>query len=305
MTKYLVTGGAGFIGSHIAEELLRRGDQVVVLDNLSYGKRENLEGLDVEFVEGDIRDLDVLKKVCAGAEVVFHEGAVASMPISVDDPVYTTAVNSTGTLNVFLAARDQGVRRVVYASSAAVYGEPIKTPQIETDEIKPLSPYAIHKKSNEYYGELFSHLYGLETVGLRYFNVFGPRQDPSSQYSGVISKFIELMSKGKPVTIYGDGQQTRDFVYVKDVVAANLLAADAADVSGEVFNVGTGKAVSLLDLVTDLKELLNYGLEPSFGPERPGDIKFSLSSIEKANKKLNYQPVYDLKTGLKEITIGA
>lgn len=304
--KILITGGAGFIGSHLAEAGVKRGNKVLIFDDLSSGKLENLGPIknEIEFIEGDIRDLDSLNKVLRGVEVVFHEAAVASMPLSIKDPVYTTAVNSSGMLNVLIAARDQGVKRVVYASSAAVYGEPIKNPQIETDEIHPLSPYAVHKKTNEYYGGLFSDLYGLETVGLRYFNVYGARQDPSSPYSGVISKFIDQMKKNEKITIFGDGNQTRDFIYVKDVVNANFLAATAENISGDFFNVGTGQSVTIFDLFQILKELLDYPDDPQFAPPRPGDIKFSLSSIEKAQKKFGFNPVYDLKTGLKEVTIG-
>lgn len=305
--KILITGGAGFIGSHLAEDGVKRGDRVLVLDNLSAGKLENLAAIrnEIEFIEGDIRDLDLLNKILHGVEVVFHEAAVASMPISIEDPVYTTAVNIEGSLNVFLAARDQGVKRVVYASSAAVYGEPTKNPQVEIDQINPLSPYAVHKKTSEYYGELFHNLYGLETVGLRYFNVYGTRQDPSSPYSGVISKFIDQMKKGEKITVFGDGEQTRDFVYVKDVVAVNFLAATTDKISGQVFNVGTGQTVTILDLVAILKDLLEYKNEPQFAAARLGDIKFSGSSIAKAQKTFGFAPVYDLKTGLKEVTIGA
>ncbi|MBT7703505.1 NAD-dependent epimerase/dehydratase family protein, partial [Candidatus Peregrinibacteria bacterium] len=248
--------------------------------------------------------LELLQNVFKGVDLVFHEAAIASMPISIEDPIMTHDVNLSGTLNVFMAAKDNNIKRVVYASSAAVYGEPDKTPQIETDNLNPLSPYAFHKLGNESYAQIFSDLYEIEIVGLRYFNVYGERQDPSSPYSGVISKFIDLMKAQQQIIVFGDGEQTRDFVYIKDVVAANLLAAEKENLGGEVFNVGTASKTTILDLFTVLAEYLDYELKPDFAPERPGDIKHSRSSIEKAQELLGFNPAYDLKTGLKEITIG-
>jgi UDP-glucose 4-epimerase len=303
MTRVLVTGGAGFIGSHLVEALVERGDEVVVIDDLSAGSLENLEPFKdkITFIEGSIEDLDLLKENMKGVDLVFHQAAVASMPLSIEDPLETTDVNLEGTLKVMIAARDAGVKRVVYASSAAVYGNSDSDKNDEDDPKVPLSPYAIQKLACEYYGKLFMDLYELETVGLRYFNVFGERQDPSSPYSGVISKFVDVMKAGESPTIFGDGEQTRDFVYVKDVVAANLLASEKEGVGGDVFNIGTGETVTIKQLTETLNEILETSFEPTFEDARDGDIKHSCSSIQKAQEKLGYAPTYDLEKGLRSL----
>jgi UDP-glucose 4-epimerase len=337
--KYLVTGGAGFIGSHIVDALLEQGHDVVVLDNLVSGHKENLfllrqgsggqagSGRKFEFIEGDIRDADTCLKAAEGCDGVFHEAALVSVPDSVNRPRDNHDINITGTLNVLEAARANGVKRVVFASSAAIYGDNPELPKREDMLPEPKSPYALAKLAGEYYLKVYAECYGLETVALRYFNVFGPRQDPSSMYSGVISIFSERVRKNLPITIYGDGLQTRDFVNVRDVVSANLLAITtdsfamkghknsqkggfnrfnerqssvSASPSGRfnVFNVATGRQTSLLDLVSALSELC--GIEPkvNFASVRNGDIQRSLSDISKARKLLGYEPAVELKEGL-------
>jgi UDP-glucose 4-epimerase len=301
MAQCLVTGGAGFIGSHIVHALVARGDKVRVLDNLSTGKRTNLAAVagDVEFVEGDLSDAAAVGRAVTGCEVVFHEAALASVPRSVEAPLESHAACATGTLNVLDQSRRAGVRRVVYAASSSAYGNQPTPRKKETDLPSPLSPYAAAKLTGELYCEAFWHSYGLETVALRYFNVFGPRQDPRGPYAAVIPLFIKAIQEGERPKIFGDGGQTRDFTYVENVVAANLKAAAAPrEAAGRVFNVGNGVAISLLDLLNELSRILGKKIEPIFAPERVGDVRDSLADISSARSVLGYEPVVDLPTGL-------
>lgn len=293
--KYIVTGGAGFIGSHIAEALADR-HEVVVVDDFSTGHPENLRGFDVTLVEGSVTDLSLLKEVFAGADGVFHEGAIASVPKSVADPLATHQANLTGTLDVLLAARDAGVRKVVLASSSAVYGESPELPKQESMLPEPLSPYAVSKLAGEHYAAAFSRLYGLQAVCLRYFNVFGPRQDPSSPYSGVISIFADRILAGKPITIYGDGEQTRDFVYVADVVRANLKAMEG-DIEG-VFNIARGRTTTLNALAETMMRTAGRNVEIRHAEARVGDIRHSCADIARAEKVLGWTPEWELEDGL-------
>jgi nucleoside-diphosphate-sugar epimerase len=281
MVNYLVTGGAGFIGSHIVEALIEDGKRVRVLDNLSTGRRENIAPVldHVEFIEGDLRNVETARRAVEGIDYVLHQAAIASVICSVRDPISTETANVVGTLNLLLAARDAGVRRVVYASSASIYGDSPTLPKSETMLPHPQSPYAVSKMAVEHHCRVFTDLFGLETVGLRYFNVFGPRQDPTSEYAAVIPKFITAMLRGESPTIYGDGTQSRDFTYVSNVVAANLLATTAPDMMGCVFNAAAGIRYTLLDLVAVLNEILDTRIEPLFGPPQPGDVKHSQSDI--------------------------
>jgi len=295
--RYIVTGGAGFIGSHISEALSGE-HEVVVVDDLSAGHRENLRGIDCEFVRGSITDLALLQEAFAGADGVFHQAAIASVPRSVEDPIATHAVNLTGTLNVLVAARDCGVRKVVMASSAAVYGENPDLPKREEMAPDLLSPYAAQKLSDEHYAVVFSRLYGLSTVCLRYFNVFGPRQDPSSPYSGVISIFASRILQGEPIVIHGDGGQTRDFVYVRDVVQANLRAM-ASGAEG-VFNIARGEQTDLNTLAGIMMKAAGREVAIHHGPSRAGDIRHSLAEISRARDVLGWKPAYDLEEGLSE-----
>jgi len=295
--RYIVTGGAGFIGSHISEALSGE-HEVVVIDDLSSGHRENLRGIDCEFVEGSITDLPLLQEIFAGADGVFHQAAIASVPRSVEDPLLTHAVNMTGTLNALIAARDCGVRKVVMASSAAVYGENPELPKREEMAPDLLSPYAAQKLSDEHYATVFSRLYGLSTVCLRYFNVFGPRQDPSSPYSGVISIFAARILQGEPITIHGDGGQTRDFVYVRDVVQANLRAM-ASGAAG-IFNIARGEQTDLNTLAGIMMQASGRKVTVQHGPSRAGDIRHSLAEISRAHEVLGWKPAYDLEEGLSE-----
>jgi UDP-glucose 4-epimerase len=301
MAQCLVTGGAGFIGSHIVHALVARGDKVRVLDNLSTGKRTNLAAVagDVEFIEGDLSDAPAVGRAVAGCEVVFHEAALASVPRSVEAPLDSHAACATGTLNVLDQARRAGVRRVVYAASSSAYGNQPTPRKKENDLPSPLSPYAAAKLTGELYCEAFWHSYGLETVALRYFNVFGPRQDPRGPYAAVIPLFIKAIQEGDRPKIFGDGGQTRDFTYVENVVAANLKAAAAPrEAAGRVFNVGNGVAISLLDLLNELSRILGKKIEPIFLPERVGDVRDSLADITLARSVLGYEPIVDLPTGL-------
>jgi UDP-glucose 4-epimerase len=298
----LVTGGAGFIGSHIVAALVSEGVRVVVVDNLSTGHLHNLESLlsAITFIEGDIRDAALLDKAASDVEVVFHEAAVVSVPHSVEHPLESADVNDIGTLQVLEAARRQGCRRVVLASSSAVYGDDPTLPKTEQMAPRPQSPYAVQKLTNEHYAALFAALYGLETVCLRYFNVFGPRQDPSSAYSGVISLFMDRAARGRPPVIYGDGEQTRDFIYVEDVVRANLLAASAEAASGRIVNVGRGEAISINALWQHVAGLAGIDLEPDYAAPRTGDIRHSLSTIAWAREVLTFVPQMTFSDGLKE-----
>src|SRR5262245_30478605 len=292
-SSYLVTGGAGFIGSSIARALLARGDKVRVLDNFFSGKRENLADVaaDIELIEGDIRDQATMARASAGVEVVFHEAAIPSVPRSLADPISSNDVNITGTLNVLHEAKKAGVRRVVYAASSSAYGDTPTLPKIETMRPAPLSPYAVSKLAGEHYCQVFAGAYGLETVCLRYFNVFGPRQDPKSEYAAVIPRFVTAGLDGRGVTIYGDGTQSRDFCFIENTGEANLGAADApaADVSGRVFNVACGAATSLNDVVRLLSEMMGKNIPINYAPGRVGDVKHSLADINEARTRLKYR----------------
>ena len=298
---YLVTGGAGFIGSHIAERLLRDGHNVRVLDNFVAGKEENLKqiGGEVDLVRGDIRDRQVLADAMRGVYVVFHEAALGSVPRSVADPLTTHDVNITGTLNVLLAARDAGVRRVVYASSSSVYGETKELPKVEEIKPQPLSPYALSKLAGEHYMKIFNHVYGFEAVSLRYFNIFGPRQDPESQYAAVIPRFVTALQTGEQPVIYGDGMQSRDFTYVENVVEANLLASEAENVAGGVFNIACGGRFTLLELLNKLKQIIGSDIDPIHEPARAGDVRDSQAGIEAAAEALGYGVKVDFDEGLR------
>ena len=299
--KVLVTGGAGFIGSNIVRALLARGDDVRVLDNFSTGSRTNLAGLehDVDLVEGDLRSYERVHAAVRGAEVVFHEGALPSVPRSVQDPLTTTAVNVEGTLNVLLAARDEGVRRVVNASSSSVYGNAGELPKVESQAPDPISPYAVAKLAAERFCTSFSRVYALESVSLRYFNVFGPRQDPASQYAAVVPRFIRAIAAGGPVTIYGDGEQSRDFTYVDNVVSANLLGADAAAAHGEILNVATGGSITVNALADAIGNLLGSPVEKIYEPARKADVRASWADLAEARRVLGYEPQVAFEEGLR------
>jgi UDP-N-acetylglucosamine/UDP-N-acetyl-alpha-D-glucosaminouronate 4-epimerase len=299
MATYLVTGGAGFIGSHLVEELVRRGERVRVVDNLSTGKRHNIAPLpSVEFVEGDLADLEVARRTVAGIDYVLHQAAIPSVPRSVQDPITSNRANIDGSLNILVAARDAGVKRLVYAGSSSAYGDIPTLPKIETMPTAPLSPYALQKLVAEQYCQMFTRLYGLETVTIRYFNVFGPRQDPSSPYSGVISLFISALCEGRQPTIYGDGEHTRDFTYVANVVDGVLRACSAPGASGEVINVATGGRISLNTLFKTICDLVKASVEPIYAPPRPGDVKDSQADISKARRVLGYEPIVSFEEGL-------
>ncbi|MCR9291412.1 MAG: SDR family oxidoreductase [bacterium] len=302
MTQVLVTGGAGFIASHIATALVERGDRVRVLDNLSTGFRHNLAHIqdDVEFLQGDVADETIVQQAMQGVELVFHQAALASVPMSLEHPLKTNQACVTGTVNVLQQAVRAGVRRVVYAASSSAYGDRPFSAKRETDLPQTLSPYAAAKLAGEFYCQAFFHSFGLETVGLRYFNVFGPRQDPASPYSAVIPLFVTAILSGKPPVIYGDGQQSRDFVYVGNVVQGNLLAADTPGAAGRVFNMAEGKQTSLLRLLELLSGLLGMPVEPNFQPPRTGDVRESLADITQARTVLGYEPQTDLESGLQQ-----
>lgn len=299
----LVTGGAGFIGSHLVEALLKRNWRVRVLDDFSSGSRDNLAGLGVEIVEGDVRDPDTCAGCCRGVDSVFHLAAMVSVPGSVADPVTSHAVNVTGVMNMLMAARDQNVRRFVLSSSASVYGNSGAVPTPETAPLDPESPYATAKASAELYCRNFWKLYRLETVALRYFNVFGPRQSPGSPYAAVIPLFIAAVLEGRQPRIFGDGLQTRDFTHVRNVVQANLLAAERPGVAGEVFNVACGEEVPLREVLTRVEQLLECRIEPEYLPGRAGDVKRSCADISAAIERLHYRPVVGFAEGLAE-TVG-
>jgi UDP-glucose 4-epimerase len=296
----LVTGGAGFIGSHLVDGLLEQGWRVRVLDDFSSGRAANLAHLNgsAEIVPGDLRDTVLLARVLAGVEVVFHQGAVPSVPRSVAEPERTNDVNVTGTLAVLGAARKAGARRVVFASSSSAYGDTPVLPKVETMPPCPLSPYALQKYAGERYCQLFHRLYGLETVALRYFNVYGPRQNPKSEYAAVIPRFATACLAGEAPVVFGDGEQTRDFTYVGDAVAANLLAADAPRAPGEVVNVAGGRRVSLNQLLGEIRSLTRAHVEPRYEPARAGDVRDSLADLSRARELLDYAPRVDLRSGL-------
>jgi nucleoside-diphosphate-sugar epimerase len=297
---YIVTGGAGFIGSHLAERLLKEGHRVRIIDNFATGKRANVDALkgDVQVHEVSITDRDALAPIFKGADYVFHQAALASVPRSVADPVATNEANVNGTLNVLVAARDAGVKRVVYAASSSAYGDVTAEYQVETMQPHPMSPYGVSKLAGEYYCQAFTQVYGLETVALRYFNVFGPRQDETSQYAAVIPKFITAMLAGNPPTIFGDGNQSRDFTFIDNVVHGNLLALKAPDAAGEVMNLAIGGSVSLLQLVEKINTQLGTSLAPVHDEARKGDIKYSRADVAKATDLLDFAPVVDFDSGL-------
>jgi nucleoside-diphosphate-sugar epimerase len=297
----LVTGGAGFIGSHIASALAASGVRVRIIDDLSTGYRENIQEIpgDVDFVHGSLADEASLKKAIQGVELVFHEAAIPSVPRSVENPRQTHIASVDSTFSLLLAAKDNNVRRVVYAASSSAYGDQPTLPKIETMLPEPLSPYAVAKLVGEYYCQVFTRVYGLETVSLRYFNVFGPRQDPSSQYSGVISRFISALLKGETPVIYGDGEQSRDFTYIDNVVDANLKAANSSGAVGQVINIANGERISLNELLRELKDLTGKNeVTADYQQARAGDVKHSLAEISRARELLGFEPKVDLRTGL-------
>ena len=299
---YLVTGGAGFIGSHISDRLLADGHRVRILDNFSTGKHENIpDSADVEVIEGDVGDYDTVRAAMQQVDTVFHEAAIASVPETVGNPLASERVNYRGTLNILEAARHAAVQRVVFACSAAVYGDLPELPKQETMPVKPLSPYAVDKLASELACQMYTYLYGLETVSLRYFNVFGPRQDPSSPYSGVISIFSDLLKHGKQPTIYGDGEQTRDFVYVSDVVEANIRAATSPSAAGKAINIATGGKLSINELLMTICNIKGKPFEPQYQPGRQGDIRHSRADIHAAREYLDWQPVVGFEAGLRKL----
>src|SRR5258708_2757236 len=301
--RYLVTGGAGFIGSHIAETLLKQGESVRVFDNLATGRSSNLEPLQglaghFEFVQGDLRDSNAVRAAVEGVEVVFHQGALASVPRSIAEPVISLETNIIGTQNVLLAARDAGVRRVVYASSSSVYGDTPVLPKHEEMPTAPMSPYAVQKLTGELLCGVYTRIYGLETVALRYFNVFGPRQDPTSEYAAVIPRFLTaLLEKRRPI-VFGDGEQTRDFTYIENVVQANLLASTSPDAVGAAMNIGCGERISLNAVLQTAGELLGTHVHAEYRDPRPGDVRDSLADISSARRLLDYRPKVTFREGL-------
>lgn len=301
MPKALVTGGGGFIGSHLVEGLLARGWDVRVLDNFSTGHRENIKHLinQIDLLEGDVTNLTTVRFAVRNIDVVFHQAALPSVARSVANPLESNEVNITGTLNILLAARDAGVKRVVYAASSSAYGNTPTLPKVESMMPMPLSPYAIAKYTGEMYARAFTQLYGLSTISLRYFNIFGPRQDPTTQYAGVIAKFCTCAIEGKPYPVFGDGEQSRDFTYVENVVNANLLAAEAKLEDATLVNIACGERTSLNQLIAMLNELTNQNLPAQYGPERAGDVRHSLADVTRAGKLLGYEPMVDMREGLK------
>ena len=300
MAIYLVTGGAGFIGSHLSEELVRRGHTVRVADSLITGKRSNLNHIPgVEFVEGDLAEMEFATRVVTGCDYVLHQAAIPSVPRSVKDPITSNRANVDATLNVLVAARDAGVRRLVFAGSSSAYGDTPTLPKHEDMPTNPLSPYALQKVVGEQYLQMFTKLYGLETVSIRYFNVFGPRQDPSSPYSGVISVFATALLENRPPKIYGDGEQTRDFTYVANVVDGVLRACEATGASGQVINVATGGRISLNELFKEMKKIVGASVNPEYVDPRQGDVRDSQADIRKAKDILGYKPTVSFEEGLK------
>jgi len=301
MATYLVTGGAGFIGSHLVERLVALGHRVRVLDDLSEGRKENLASVwdRIEFLEGDVRDPALVRRAVRDVEYILHQAALRSVPRSVEDPVTTTEVNVLGTVNLLEAAREAGVRRIVFASSSSVYGEAVELPLRESQPPRPISPYAVSKLAGEHYCRVFTKLYGLETVSLRYFNVFGPRQDPRSEYAAVIARFILAALRGEPLEIHGDGHQSRDFTYVENVVDANLRAAVLPGLAGEVFNIGCGRRYSVLEVKAHLEQILGRPLPARHTPPRPGDVRHTQAELSEAERKLGYRPRVSFEEGLR------
>lgn len=302
MALYLITGGSGFIGSHVVDELLRRGDKVRVIDNLLTGRRENLDHVRdrIEFHELDIRDLEKIRPAFEGVSYVIHLAALPSVPRSVEDPITSNAININGTLNVLVAARDAKVKRLVFAASSAAYGDNPEFPRVETQATRPLSPYGLTKLAGEYYCQLFTQLYGFETAALRYFNIFGPRQNPYSPYTGVLTIFISAYLQGKTPTIFGDGEQSRDFTFVANCVQATLLACTAPAAAGKVINVGVGEQFTLNRTIALLNKILGKAVKPAYGPPRDGDVKDSLADISLARKVLGYEPQVRYEDGLRK-----
>ena len=302
MARALVTGGAGFIGSNLVRALLERGDDVRVLDNFSTGNRANLEGLDIEIVEGELRSYERVHNAVRGRDVVYHLGALGSVPRSVQDPLTSSAVNVEGTLNVLLAARDEGIRRVVYASSSSVYGSKRELPVDESLPPDPISPYGVAKLAAERYCVSFSRVYeSFESVVLRYFNVFGPRQSPFSQYAAMVPLFVTAIAAGRPVTVYGDGEQSRDFTYVANVVDATMRAADAAGANGRIFNVAAGSPATVNTVAETIGRIVDKPVERVFAPPRPGDIRDSWADVTAAREVLGFEPSVDLEEGLRRV----
>jgi nucleoside-diphosphate-sugar epimerase len=301
MSTYLVTGGAGFIGSNIVGELLRRGQHVRVIDNFSTGREENIRDLlpQIEMIEGDIRDRDTVERAVKGADYVLHQAALASVPRSIDNPQASNEVNVNGTLNLLEAARSHSVKRFVYASSSSVYGDSETLPKVESMATNPKSPYAVSKLTGEWYSRVYGGIYKLPTVALRYFNVFGPRQDPNSQYSAVIPLFIKALLRGEQATIFGDGEQSRDFTYIANVVNANLLACEADVQGGEVFNIACGDRFTLNQLHAKLNEIIGTNIEPKYGPPRKGDVKHSMAGIDAIRGALRYRISVEFGEGLE------
>jgi UDP-N-acetylglucosamine/UDP-N-acetyl-alpha-D-glucosaminouronate 4-epimerase len=300
MATYLVTGGAGFIGSNIVDELLRRGERVRVLDNFATGREENVAEFAsrVDLIRGDVRDEEAVDRAVKGADFILHQAALASVPRSIADPTSNNQVNAQGTLNLLLAAKKHGVKRVVYASSSSVYGDSEELPKVESMTPNPKSPYAVAKLAAEYYCRVFGELYGVPTVSLRYFNVFGPRQDPNSQYSAVIPLFVKALMEGKRPDIYGDGEQSRDFTFISNVVNANLLACEAKVTGARVYNIACGGRYTLNQLFAALRERIGADVEPVYGPARPGDVKHSMAAIGRIQKELGYQVGVSFEEGI-------
>ena len=300
--KYLVTGCAGFIGSHLVEKLITDGETVVGLDNFATGHRHNIEpfAADFEFIEGDIRDLDTCRRACAGADYVLHQAALGSVPRSIEDPITSNEANISGTLNMLVAARDAGVQSFVFAASSSAYGDTPTLPKHEGMPKRPMSPYAITKSTCEDYLHVFANLYGMNTVGLRYFNIFGPRQDPNGVYAAVIPKFIQILQRGDVPTIHGDGGQTRDFTYIDNAVAANLLGAKNAErAGGRTANIACAARVSLIDLYDRIALELGVETRPDYGPPRAGDVRDSFADVSLAKELIDYEPLVDWEEGLK------
>lgn len=302
MNKYLVSGGAGFIGSHLAEELVKRGEVVRVLDNFLTGKRDNIAHLldKVELIEGDIRDMEVCRRAVRGMDFVLHQAALTSVPRSVEDPLLANEINIRGTLNLLLASKEAKIKKFIFASSSSVYGDDPFFPKKEGKEGKPLSPYAASKRAGEMYCQVFSQIHGVTTIILRYFNVFGPRQDPLSQYAAAIPIFTTRMLRGESPTIFGDGEQSRDFTYVANVVQANILALKAKDVSGEIFNIACGEKTTINSLAEKINKLLKKKIASLYTVPRPGDIRHSFADITKAKKMLKYEPKVSFEEGLRK-----